>query len=166
MHDCTMTGGQCADTLPISLPQYHLACSLSPIRRPRWLRMAETDRLRLCECDETNEKIAASSGHAVCARRKGLVKQAKKVTTEVRSHKQNRKRGANCSCSRPLLRVRKQSHVRVENPNRQRCPRIRTALRSAGQLKVRQDQRRKRLVQVTAQSARLWTRSARDWPVL
>jgi hypothetical protein len=47
----------------------------------------------LCECDEANEKNAASSGRAVCARRKGLLEQAKKVTTGVRSHKQERKRG-------------------------------------------------------------------------
>jgi hypothetical protein len=47
----------------------------------------------LCECDEANEKNAASLGRAVCASRKGLLEQAKKVTTGVRSHKQERKRG-------------------------------------------------------------------------
>jgi len=47
----------------------------------------------LCECEEANEKNAASSGRAVCARRKGLLEQAKKVTTGMRSHKQERKRG-------------------------------------------------------------------------
>jgi hypothetical protein len=47
----------------------------------------------LCECDEANEKNAASLGRAVYARRKGLLEQAKKVTTGVRSHKQERKRG-------------------------------------------------------------------------
>ena len=41
-------------------------------------------------------------------------------------------------------------------------PATRMALRPAGQLKVRQDQWRKRLVQATARSAWLWTRSARD----
>jgi hypothetical protein len=47
----------------------------------------------LYECDEANEKNTASSDRVVCARRKGLLEQAKKVTTGVRSHKQERKRG-------------------------------------------------------------------------
>ena len=46
VHDCTMTGGRCADTTsPPHCLNTHLACGPSPIRRPRWPRMAETDRL-------------------------------------------------------------------------------------------------------------------------
>jgi hypothetical protein len=69
---------------------------------------------------------AVSSGRAVCARCKGLLRAGEKSDDgSAQPQAREKERGANCRCPRPLPRVR------VGDPNRQRCLWTRMACRPA-----------------------------------